>query len=47
MDELNVVTGDICLENVRFSYQEDREILKGVSMNFTAGSFTSLVGKSL
>ena len=26
-DELNVVTGDICLENVRFSYQEDREIL--------------------
>ena len=45
-DELNVVTGDICLENVRFSYQEDREILKGVSMNFTAGSFTSLVGTS-
>ncbi|MEI3218292.1 MAG: ABC transporter ATP-binding protein/permease [Lachnoclostridium sp.] len=45
-DELNVVTWDICLENVRFSYQEDREILKGVSMNFTAGSFTSLVGTS-
>lgn len=31
---------------VRFSYEEDREILKGVSLEFPAGSFTSLVGTS-
>lgn len=37
---------DICLENVHFSYETEREILKGVSMEFKAGSFTSLVGAS-
>ena len=31
---------------VRFSYEEDRQILKGVSLEFPAGSFTSLVGTS-
>ena len=36
----------IRLEGVRFAYEENREILKGVSMNFAAGSFTSLVGVS-
>ena len=31
---------------VYFSYEADREILKGVSMEFPAGSFTSIVGTS-
>lgn len=36
----------VCLEAVDFAYEEDREILKSVSMDFPAGSFTSLVGTS-
>lgn len=37
---------DISFENVYFSYEPEREILKGMSMEFPAGSFTSLVGTS-
>lgn len=37
---------DISLKNVHFSYDEDREILKGIDINLPAGSFVSLVGKS-
>lgn len=37
---------DISLKNVHFSYDEDREILKGIDINFPAGSFVSLVGES-
>lgn len=37
---------DICMDQVRFSYEENREILKSISMEFAAGSFTSLVGTS-
>lgn len=37
---------DIVLENLRFSYVEDREILKGVDISLKPGSFTSLVGVS-
>ena len=37
---------DISLKNVHFSYDEDREILKGIDINLTAGSFVSLVGES-
>ena len=33
-------------ENVRFAYEEDREILHGVNMAFPKGSFTSIVGES-
>ncbi|MGM9602273.1 MAG: ABC transporter ATP-binding protein/permease [Faecousia sp.] len=33
-------------ENLRFSYEENREILHGVSMDFPQGSFTSIVGES-
>ena len=36
----------ICCENVRFSYEEDREILHGVNLTFPKGSFTSIVGES-
>lgn len=37
---------DIEFSGVRFSYETDREILKGIDMEFPAGSFTSLVGTS-
>ncbi len=37
---------DISLKNVHFSYDEDREILKGIDINLPAGSFVSLVGES-
>lgn len=36
----------ISLEGVHFSYEKEREILKGVSMDMPAGSFISLVGTS-
>jgi len=37
---------DISLSDVHFSYEEDREILKGINLNLPAGSFVSLVGES-
>lgn len=37
---------DIELREVHFSYEEDREILKGISMDIPSGSFVALVGKS-
>lgn len=37
---------DIEFSGVSFSYEEDREILKGIDMEFPAGSLTSLVGPS-
>lgn len=37
---------DITLTDVHFSYEEDREILKGINLNLPAGSFVSLVGES-
>lgn len=36
----------IALNDVHFSYEEEREILKGVSMEFPAGKIVSLVGTS-
>ena len=39
-------TLDISLEEVHFSYERDREILKGISLELPAGSFVSLVGES-
>lgn len=39
--ELNIVFND-----VHFSYEEDREILKGIEMTLPQGSFISLVGES-
>ncbi len=33
-------------ENLRFSYEADRQILHGVNLEFPQGSFTSLVGES-
>ncbi len=49
------VNGEICLpdgplniemNDVHFSYEEDREILKGIDLNLPVGSFISLVGES-
>lgn len=37
---------DLEFTKVYFSYEADREILKGVSMGFPAGSFSSIVGTS-
>ncbi len=37
---------DVTLKDVHFSYEKDREILKGISLNLPAGSFISLVGES-
>ena len=37
---------DVTLKDVHFSYEEDREILKGINLNLPAGSFVSLVGES-
>ena len=36
----------VSLQDVHFSYEEDREILKGISLDLPAGSFVSLVGES-
>lgn len=36
----------IALENVRFSYEQERDILKGISLQLEAGTITSLVGTS-
>lgn len=36
----------IVLKDVHFSYEEEREILKGISLQCNEGSFTSLVGVS-
>lgn len=37
---------DIRCKNLRFSYEEGREILHGMELSFPAGSFTALVGES-
>ena len=37
---------DVTLRDVHFSYEADREILKGINLQLPAGSFVSLVGES-
>ena len=37
---------DIECSNLHFSYEADREILHGVNMSFSKGSFTAIVGES-
>lgn len=36
----------VLLRNVHFSYEKDREILSGISMNIPTGAFVSVVGES-
>lgn len=38
--------GDIQISNVNFSYDEDRQILKDISMSIKQNSFVSIVGES-
>lgn len=38
--------GDIAISDVSFSYEEGREVLRHVSMQFKAGTFTAIVGES-
>lgn len=39
-------TLDISLKDVHFGYEKEREILKGISLKLSSGSFVSLVGES-
>ncbi len=43
---LNVTTGTIRFENVRFAYEPERRILKGVSFDVPAGKTVAVVGPS-
>ena len=45
-EELNDGEISISFTGVHFSYEKDREILKGIDMEFPAGSFTAIVGTS-
>lgn len=45
-EELNDGEISISFTGVHFSYEKDREILKGIDMDFPAGSFTAIVGTS-
>lgn len=38
--------GDIVFENVSFAYEEEKDVIKGVSFSAPAGSVTALVGTS-
>ncbi len=43
---LNVTSGHVRFENVRFGYDRDREILKGIDLDIPAGSTVAVVGPS-
>lgn len=44
--KLPVLKGDIRFDNVSFSYEEGKEVVKGISFDAPAGSVTALVGSS-
>ncbi len=44
--KLPVLKGDIHFDNVSFSYEEGKEVVKGISFDAPAGSVTALVGSS-
>jgi ATP-binding cassette subfamily B protein len=44
--ELSVTKGTVSFENVSFSYNDEREILKGISFTVPAGSKLGIVGAS-
>ena len=44
--ELKAGQADISFENVYFSYEENRQIIKGIDFSVKAGNFISFVGKS-
>lgn len=43
--KLTVNSGDISFDNVNFSYDDSREILKNISMEFPEKSFTAIIGE--
>ena len=43
---LSCPDGGLNCRDLRFSYEPDREILHGINLSFSKGSFTSLVGES-
>ncbi|RMG56627.1 MAG: ABC transporter ATP-binding protein [Bacteroidetes bacterium] len=44
--EIGPVQGDISFVDVRFGYEDDKEVLHGISFDAPAGSVTALVGSS-
>jgi len=44
--KLKELKGDIVFENVSFSYEENKEVLRNISFDSPAGSVTALVGSS-
>ncbi|MDG1277159.1 MAG: ABC transporter ATP-binding protein [Algoriphagus sp.] len=44
--EIKDFRGDIVFENVAFAYEEEKDVIKGVSFSAPAGSVTALVGTS-
>ncbi|HEV2866421.1 MAG TPA: ABC transporter ATP-binding protein/permease, partial [Allosphingosinicella sp.] len=44
--ELKVRAGHVRLENVRFAYEPEREILKGIDLEVKPGTMTAVVGPS-
>ncbi|MEO1450726.1 MAG: ABC transporter ATP-binding protein [Bacteroidota bacterium] len=46
VNELEAIKGDFVFDDVRFSYEEDKEVVHGVSFEAKAGSVTALVGSS-
>lgn len=45
-DNSSKVKDGLNFENVSFSYEEDRQVLKNINLHIPKGSFVSLVGKS-
>ena len=45
-EEIREERPDIRIQDLRFSYEKDREILHGVDLDFPSGSLTALVGVS-
>ena len=45
-DNSSKVKDGLSFENVSFSYEEDRQVLKNINLHIPKGSFVSLVGKS-
>jgi ATP-binding cassette subfamily B protein len=43
---LNVAAGHLRFDNVRFGYEPDRDILKGITLDIPAGSTVAVVGPS-
>jgi ABC-type multidrug transport system fused ATPase/permease subunit len=44
--QINKITGDIRFDDVSFSYEEGKEVIRNVSFDAPAGSLTALVGSS-